>query len=191
MNSQLDTLVELVPTIAPTSLVQKLKDKLAWLIDYQQDIRRWHQMVQMTRTVETQLKLFGLSQQSLTIFAQQHFTIEVNSPEYFSEQIWDYLATESSQIPEGLTLLATSDLIESLFGKFQQFSSRSPLKQMGLMLLTIALSTLNLTATVVKQALETIRFVDVQTWSAQVFGQSLLSKRTALFSAAPDDTETA
>jgi hypothetical protein len=43
----------------------------------------------------------------------------------------------------------------------------------------------------VKEALETVRFLDVEDWSAQVFGQSMLSKRRIVFFASTDDTETA
>lgn len=56
----------------------------------------------------------------------------VNSTlENFQQQILDYLATESSQIGKGQTLLATSDIIESIFGKYKRFSSLCPLKEMG------------------------------------------------------------
>lgn len=48
---------------------------------------------------------------------------------------------------------------------------------MGQMLLTICLSTMNLTTTIVKKALESISFFDVEEWLAEVFGQSMLSKR--------------
>jgi len=56
------------------------------------------------------------------------------------------------------------------------------------MLLTICLSTMNLTNTLVKDALEAISFADVQQWLAEVFGQSTLSKRKTLFSELIDDT---
>jgi hypothetical protein len=54
---------------------------------------------------------------------------------------------------------------------------------MGQMLLTICLSTMNLTTGVVKSALEAISFADVKEWLVEVFGQSMLSKRKTLFSA--------
>lgn len=148
-------------------------------------------MVEMTRTLELKIKLCGLNQQSLTTFEQEQCSAADSSAEDFQQHILDYVATESSQIPPGETFLATSDVIESLLGKYKQFSARSPLKQVGQMLLIISLCTMNLTTTVVKQALEPVRFVDVETWSEQVFGQSMLSKRKQAFSASVDDTETA
>lgn len=191
LNSPWDTLVELVPTIESSILEQKLVDKLGWLTSYQSELTRWSQMVEMTRTLESQLKLSGLNQQSLTTFEQKQCSAADSSAEDFQQHILDYVATESSQIPPEETFLATSDVIESLFGKYKQFSVRSPLKQVGPLLLFISLSTMNLTKTVVKHALETVRFADVETWSEQVFGQSMLSKRKQAFSASVDDTETA
>lgn len=62
---------------------------------------------------------------------------------------------------------------------------------MGQMLLTICLSTMNLTTNFVKHALSTVSFADVEAWLAEVFGQSMLSKRKTLFSADADDTKNA
>ncbi|MEA5502594.1 hypothetical protein VB735_05630 [Halotia wernerae UHCC 0503] len=106
--------------------------------------------------------------------------------------------------------MATSDVIESIFGeqvrvlavsvesklvnpegKYKHFSSRCPFKQMGQMVLNISLCTMNLVASVVKEALENVRYLDLKAWSSQVFGQSMLSKRKTVFSTSSDDTEMA
>ncbi|MDB9508044.1 MAG: hypothetical protein GPI96_21925 [Microcystis aeruginosa BS13-02] len=47
---------------------------------------------------------------------------------------------------------------------------------------TIPLATLNFTANLVKQAVETITSVDVKTWADKMFGQSTLSKGKRVFS---------
>lgn len=59
------------------------------------------------------------------------------------------------------------------------------------MLLTIPILTMNLTKTLVKQALETIRGLDLSEWVNEIFGQSMLSKRQAVFSPANGDMKTA
>lgn len=102
------------------------------------------------------------------------------------QQISDYLAFEASQIPEEQTLLGTSDIIESLFGKYKIFSAARPLKELGTIILTIPLCTVKITSDFVKIALETIRYLDVKTWSQLVLGPSMLSKRSALQLAATD-----
>jgi len=58
-------------------------------------------------------------------------------------------------------------------------------------MLTIGLSTMDVTNNVVKNALETISFAEVQAWLATAFGKSILSKRKILFLEPVGDTETA
>lgn len=190
LNSPLDVLTDLVPNIEPEILKTKLTQKFGWLVSYQDSLSDWKQMIQTTRTVETQIKLNGLNQESFNII-QQYLTVEVNFSKGFTQKILGYLTQEISGLKSGQTLLATSDVLESLFGKYKQFSSRSPFKQISQIFLSICLSTMNLTTTLVKEALETVRFLDVEDWSSQVLGQSMLSKRRILFSASNDDTETA
>ncbi len=79
-------------------------------------------------------------------------------------------------------LLATSDVLESLFGRYKHFSQRCPLKELRSLLLTIPLSTVNLTNQFIQEALTTISSSDLSQWVNQTFGQSLLSKRKYLFS---------
>lgn len=191
LNSQEETLMKLMPDIEPSLIYQKIIDKLAWLADYEADLKIWNQMVTMTRSLESQLKQLGLTSQSREYFQRNQCEIVNSSLLDFQQQIFDYLTNQCEQIKVQETFLATSDVIESLFGKYKQFSARCPLKEMGQMLLTICLSTMNLTTAVVKNALETISFADVEQWFAEVFGQSMLSKRKTLFSGNVDDRETA
>lgn len=148
-------------------------------------------MVEMTRTLETYLKTNGINQDSFTSFEFLQSYLDFNVNPSFKQKILDYLIKESCQIPAPITLLATSDIIESIFGKYKQFSSRCPIKQIGQTVLSISLCTMNLTTTVIKQALETVRYLDLKAWSSQVFGQSMLSQRRTVFSVYNDDTKIA
>ena len=115
-----------------------------------------------------------------------------SSLQSFLEKITAYLTREISLVQEDLTFLGTSDVLESIFGKYKRFSARSPLKDLRQMLLTIPLSTMTLTADVVRKAgLETVRGHELQQWLHQVFGQSMLSKRKTLFAVELDDIKRA
>ncbi|KAB8333531.1 hypothetical protein SD80_000740 [Scytonema tolypothrichoides VB-61278] len=186
LNASPEKLMKLVPDMSPKIIVKKIKEKLSWLADYELDLQRWHQMVSLTRSVESQLKVSGINGNSLEYFQQDRFAFDDIYLQKFQQKVFDYIATQAEKIKCKRTLLAASDVIESLFGKYKQFSARCPLKEMGQMLLTICLSTMNLTANIVKQALETISFADVEAWLDEVFGQSMLSKRRTLFSTKPD-----
>lgn len=189
LNCNIDTVAKLVKNSDPIVINKKIVDKLGWIVDYQSELLRWHQMTVLTRTLETQLKKLGINQQSLTYFQKNEFDISNDELLDFQQHIYDYIIVQSSHLKNGRTFLSTSDVIESLFGKYKQFSARCPFKEMSQMLLTICLSTMNLTNNIVKNALEEISFTDVEAWLTDIFGQSMLSKRKTLFSELVDDTE--
>ena len=190
LNSEKQTLIQLTEDIDACVIEDKIIEKLSWLEDYQADLKQWNQMVKMTRSVETKLKQSGLNYQSREYIEKNQFDFVNNSLVDFQQQILDYVSNQCEQIKNEKSFLATSDVIESLFGKYKQFSARCPLKEMGQMLLTICLSTMKLTKVEEKKALETISFADVEQWLGEVFGKSMLSKRKSLFSVKIEDTKT-
>ena len=75
----------------------------------------------------------------------------------------------------------STDVIESLFGKYKSFSQKSPLKEIRRMILTIPIATLEITRELIKKALSTVKNVDLENWELRTFGQSTLSKRKIAF----------
>lgn len=128
MNCPIDTLHNLVPNSEKGILNQKLIMKFSWLRDYVEVIDLWGQMVLMTRTLEKQLKINGINQQSRIEFEKNQFSTSTNFISVFQDNILEYITIKSTLIPTGKTFLATSDVIESIFGKYKHFSSRCPLK---------------------------------------------------------------
>jgi hypothetical protein len=176
-----ETLIALMPEYDHSLMTKKIIDKLGWLTGYELELIKWNQMLLLTRSVETHLKQAGISRQSPNHFEKERVIFSDLNIENFQQHIFHYLNVQSEKFKTGGTFLGTSDVIESLFGKYKQFSARCPLKEMGQMLLTICLSTMNLTTALIKEALETISFVDVEDWLTEVFGRSTLSKRKELF----------
>ena len=70
-------------------------------------------------------------------------------------------AIEGRKIPLNQAFLATSDIIESIFGKYKIFASSSPHSEINEMILTLFLSTIELTPDKVLHALESIHLTDV------------------------------
>lgn len=192
LNAPIQMLVELIPSIDTKVIYKRLKQKISWLINYKKYLDKWEIMVFLTRSLELQLKLEGINQQSLKKFEKQISSIAIPRELLdFKQKIVNYISLEISKLKPNKTVLATTDVLESIFGKYKHFSSRCPLKDLRQMLLTIPLFTINFTTDVVKTALETVRDIDLQEWVDQVFDQSMLSKRKTLFSAANSDMESA
>ncbi len=165
-------------------------------------------MCHLRSTLEKQLKIFGLNRESQEQFSQTLSSMFIpQSLEPFKQKILNYLQAEMALLDDHQTVLATSDVIESIawcacvmpcngitvasaFGKYKCFSQRCPLKDLRSMLLTIPLTTMNLTLDVITKALETVRGADLSQWINDVFGQSMLSKRKTLLAAANSDMKT-
>ncbi len=84
---------------------------------------------------------------------------------------------------DGQTLLGTSDIIESIFGKYKYLSSACPIRDMGKMILTMPVLTTELTCELVKTAMESVQALDVEKWADKMLGKSSLSKRRVLSNA--------
>lgn len=104
---------------------------MIWLNKYQEQIPLWGKMIQMTRTLEKQLKTLGLNRQSEGQFSRTLSSMIIpQSLEPFKQKILNYLQVEMELIEDNRTVLATSDVIESIFGKYKCFSRRCPLKDL-------------------------------------------------------------
>lgn len=171
---------------------RRFLDKLGWLADYQDVLHTYTQMLELVHGVEKQLKRQGLRSTSKDSFVEATQSMRLSPRlEQFKARIIEYLDQESRNLPEGQVRLATSDIIESIFGKYKWFSAKGAFKEIGSMILTIPLCTLEITSDVVKRAMETVRTLDVAAWANRVFGQSMLSKRKELLKKFRQDTKVA
>ncbi len=165
--------------------------KLGWLSSYYQDIQTYAQMLTLVQNVQTQLKTQGLHRLSHQQWSQKNALVFPPRVQQFHRKIQEYLTVESLKIPEEETLLSTSDVIESIFGKYKFLAAKRPLKDIGTSILLIPLLTLTITTDLVKRAMETIRFLDVRSWAKSIFGSSMLSHRRSLSLITTSDTEVA
>ncbi len=162
------------------------EEKLGWLSAYRAVLPTYAQLSNLVNTIAQQLKQQGLSHSSLDLFIKQttSFTLSPRL-QRFKNSILSYLRTHLAPLLPDQTLLASSDVLESIFGKYKLFSSERSFKEIGQMVLTIPLFTTKLTPQRIKLALETISMSDVQSWAKQTFGQSMLSKRRNLLKFTP------
>jgi hypothetical protein len=124
LNCPLNILAELVPYVDKNRLEKRLKEKLIWRNKYQEQIPLWAKMIRMTRALEKQLKILGLNRQSLRQFSRTLATMVIpQTLEPFKQKIFNYLQAEIEPVEDNRTVLATSDVLESIFGKYKCFGS--------------------------------------------------------------------
>jgi hypothetical protein len=127
LNAPLEEILKLMPHANIKIIYQRLKQKLDWLLTYEIPLKRWEIMVFLTRTLEIQLKIDGLNQQSVEKFDSQISSLII-PPKLlnFKQKIIQYITQEISHLKTENSILATTDVLESIFGKYKHFSSRCP-----------------------------------------------------------------
>ena len=160
---------------------RRFEQKLGWVAEYEKDLVVYAQMTKLVTIVEKQVKNNGLNQTSCQTFENNIADISLSSrSQLLAREISNYLQEEGQQIHTGLTLLGTSDIIESIFGKYKHLSSESPISDVGKMILTIPVFTNELTCELIKTAMESVKALDVDKWADELLGKSSFSKQRML-----------
>lgn len=179
---------------------RKFYEQLGWLSSHRTDIQTYSEMLALIGSAQTQIKNQGLHHNSLSEWLEslvQNSPLSIATPKVsprvqkIQKRIEAYLADEVQKIPTELILLGTSDVIESLFGKYKIFAQRRPIKELGASILLIPLSTIEITIDLVKAAMESISCIDVVAWTKSIFGSSMLSRRRNLNSTSNSDKKPA
>ncbi len=103
---------------------RKFLEKLGWLLDSEKQLHIYAEILEVFALAKKQLIKQGLHQKS-----QSDWLDLTNN---FSDSTWiqkaqqkvtQYLGIEGQKIPQTQAFLATSDIIESIFGKYKIFAS--------------------------------------------------------------------
>ncbi len=150
-----------------------------WLNDFKDELHEWRTVLNVLEYAKHEVKCNGLSHKTPENFREQIFpeSKEVSKAMVVAAELHVFLKQQAAPLPEGETWLGTSDIIESVFGKYKSFSSRSALKDIGKMILLMPVFTTQLTAEKIRKAMENHRVQDVHNWFKDTLGQSLFSKR--------------
>ncbi|WP_296898490.1 hypothetical protein [Thiohalocapsa sp.] len=150
-----------------------------WVLAYREVLPEWTQTMAVSKTVQTLLKTDGLSR---TTPEALHSVLDAQEPlaaavADFRTRVLRHVEQEATKLPADVTWLASSDIIESVFGHYKTFSARGPLKEVGRLVLLIPAFLSELTAPVIREAMASVRSVDVEQWVQTHLGPSMLARR--------------
>jgi hypothetical protein len=161
-----------------------------WVLAYRQVLPQWSQTIHVSKTVQTVLKTEGLSQTTPAVVKAKLAALQPLTPAVadFRTRVLLHVEHEAAKLPADVVWLASSDIIESVFGQYKTFTARGPLKEVGRMVLLIPALLSELTAPAIREAMTTVRSIDVAQWVETHLGPSMLARRRR---ALRPDTKTA
>ena len=142
-------------------------------------------MTHAVTVVERLVKRRGLSTAVIEACGQQLATVSTEKGYHFKFDILVYFHMMLALPRMRETILCTSDILESAFGKYKNYVSCNPMAGITDLALCIAAFTCSLTLEEITEALETVREDEVRQWGRVFLGTPPLRKRRQAFSGDP------
>jgi len=170
----------------PSQQQEKIKEKLGQVVEYKEEIEQWKEMLQITGIIEKYMRTQGLKRNShieLKSQLDKEFPVIKNQESReMMEKLLSFVEKEQCQCKPGERFPASSEVIESVFGK-QKYLEREQAKNGFTGLLLGVGAMLSTTSDeVIKKALETVRTKDVAKWCKEKIGESVQARRIRAFS---------
>jgi hypothetical protein len=153
-----------------------------WLNGYEDELSEYCLIMHMGQETCRIIKQGGICLESLA--ACREMLKEIGRGERLRRHasgIREYLKEVESKLRPGEKLLGSSDIIESVFGKYKLLLGRSPQKAITHLILAIGALTSKRTPELVRQAMEAINMEAVEEWFNKYIGKSARSLRREAF----------
>lgn len=158
------------------------EEKLSWLREYRQPLRRWQQAMQVIETAETLVRRAGYHAGSVAELRDQMPLVEADSlAARLRGKLLEFTQQQVTQVPTGSRFPGSSEVLESIIGKYKTLQGeRGQFGATG-MLLAIGAFVGRLTVKCVGTALATINGAALQHWEKTNLGATIQSQRKQAF----------
>jgi hypothetical protein len=166
--------------------VQWLEEELGWLRDYAGEVKVWSYCQRVVKGAEEEIKHAGLSRTSWRHIKARMAgeSKPVGLERRFLRQVLSFVREEGAKIPSRQRYLGSTDILESLFGKYKDLVDKAPSREITANVLMIPLLVTPLTAELLRQALETVHSQDVEQWLEGHLGLAPQTKKRVVLTAA-------
>ena len=110
---------------------QWLEEHLGWLREYADEVKAWSYFQRVVKDAEEEIKRAGLSRTSWRRI-QCHLLEENELPgkaRAFRKQVLAFVKKEGAKIPRRHRYLGSTDVLESLFGKYKDLAQQAPTRE--------------------------------------------------------------
>jgi hypothetical protein len=159
-----------------------VEEKLGWLREYRESLYHWSVLLAIAETVERYVRREGYHAAAAKQLRKRLSGLAINaSAHQMTEAALGFVAEQSSQSHRGERLIGSSEVLESLFGKYKHLQGIHRQGGMTPQLLALGAAVGRQTAGTVRRALAAIRTRDVVQWCRQHLGLSLQAQRNYAF----------
>ena len=158
------------------------------LESFRSDIVQWKEYTDFITFVETEIKHNGLTRgnefknikSTSEILANYLKDRVISKTGTIHDRILEFVKSQEAKLSPGESMIASSDIIESLFGKWKSMVSEDSMAGITDMILLLPLLTVNLTEGLVIKALEDTPIQKIENWNKENLGTTMYAKRHAI-----------
>jgi hypothetical protein len=167
-----------------------LEEKLGWLRAYQEDVRQWSYFQKVVKAAEEEIKHHGLWRCSWQRIRQALADEQPVSQreKRFRRQTLKLVREQGGKVPVRQCYVGSTDVLESLFGKYKELVEHAPSREITANILMIPLFATALTPELLRVALESVHEQDVHCWVEQHLGSSSQKKKRIALAAARQES---
>lgn len=153
-------------------------EKIKWILAYESFIIELNKEQALINKVNKVIKNKGLSDS--TIVECEELIESSQADKQLKEYIRDYLKRNRNKLPNLAQIICSSDIIESMFGKFKYNTSKSPNGAITEGCLSVANYGKKFEINEIKNAMEQVRIADIKNWRKENLPISTQQKRRRL-----------
>jgi hypothetical protein len=166
---------------------QKLKEKLGWLRGYRKPLKRWSELLAIAQTAERYVNEEGIHSLTCTELGTRLESLATTAAARRLEgALLSFLADQASTLANHERLIGSTEVLESIIGKYKRLQSSHSKGGMTAMLLSIGAIVGRQATATIKTALQTVTTANVITWCRDHLGVTLQAQRKLALS----DTKT-
>ena len=170
----------------PSQQQKKIKEKLGQVVEYKEELERWGEMLKITGVVEKHMHTQGIEKgghiKLKTRLQEQCPIIKTQEAREIMDELLEFANEQERQCNHGERFPASSEVIESVFGKQKYLEQEQAKNGFTGLLLGIGAMVSTTSSSVIKNALETVRTKDVVKWCKKNIGESVQARRRKAFS---------
>jgi len=157
--------------------VRGVEEKLGWLRKFSSQVRRWEEMLSVIEAAEHYVRHEGIHAKAADELAAVLPKAATPATQRLRKQLLEFIAAEGQQARNGERLLGSSEVLESLIGKFKHVAGERGHHGLTGMVLSIGALVGNLGVATVQTAMTEIPTNDVWNWCRSHLGTTVQSVR--------------
>jgi hypothetical protein len=157
--------------------VRRVEEKLGWLRKFVPQVRRWGEMLSVIGAAEHYVRHEGLHAKAAEELAAVLPTSTIPAVQRLRKQLLEFIAVEGQQAREGERLLGSSEVLESIIGKFKHVAGERGQHGLTGMVLSLGALVGNPAVATVQAAMTETTTTEVWNWCHSHLGATVQSVR--------------